>query len=108
MNRKQALEIHLEEWMLGSELMQLVEIYNIEATKEALLRGERPVIWLETYDEYIFRIADGRPMNIIANLLLWIDDGEKEIRINEHNYMDYYSDFFYKDRKGTYDIEEEL
>lgn len=105
MNRKTALKIKLEEWMLGSELMELVYIYNIEATKAALQRGEQPVIWLESYDEYIFRIADGRQMTILANLRLWYDDGEKEIRINEHNYTEYDSDYFYKTRTNKYDTD---
>ncbi len=105
MERTSALTIELKEWMLGSELMQLIDIYNIEATKEAILRGEKPKIWLENYDKYIFRIADGRPMNILANLRLWFDDGEKEVRINEHNYKDFDDSKFYSQKLGTYDTD---
>lgn len=108
MNRKQALTIQLEQWMLSSELMELIEIYDIEATKSALERGETPVIWLREHDEYIFRIADGRPMTILANLRLWYDDGEKEIRINEHNYKEFDSNLFYKNRTNKYNKDDEI
>ena len=108
MNRKQALKIQLEEWMLGSELMELIDVYKIEATKAALLRGEQPVIWMRDHDEYIFRIADGRDMTILANLRLWYDDGEREVRINENNYTEYDDSKFYSQRLGTYDIDIDL
>lgn len=108
MVRQNAVTILYEIWMGEPEFLNLVPIYNIEATKEALLRGEKPVIWLNSYDEYIFKIADGRPMNIIKNLRLWFDDGESEIRINETNYKDFDSDYFYVTRKCIYDIEEEI
>jgi hypothetical protein len=110
MIRPNALTIRLEEWMLSAEFAQLIPIFEIETTESAASRGEVPRVWLNNYDESIFLVADGRPMDILDNLLLWFDDinNRCEVRINEDNYKDYDSKLFYSIKTNKYNKDDEL
>jgi hypothetical protein len=60
-------------------------------------------LWLSTYPSNITTFID---INIIANLVLWFDNGKEEVLITENNYKEYsFEDRakFYKDRLGIYD-----
>ena len=106
MNRLNALCIKREQWMDEDYYSDIVEKYNIEATKGIEPRLGLPVIWLEKHDETIFQLAQGE-MEILKNLRLWYDDVENqiEVRINEHNYKEYDSALYYKIRTGKYDVD---
>ena len=102
MNRTAALCIEIEEWMTEESFQEAMQTYHIEFTIGFEPKLKKRVIWLKEHDEHIFTMAQG-PMSILYGLRLWIDDGEQEIRINEHNYKQYDSSLFYNDRMGKYD-----
>lgn len=104
MNRFLALTIILEIWMLEESFLQYVDVLEIESTKTASERGEIAKIWIANYDESIFKIAKGE-MQILKNLILYLDNGEEEILITEKNYKQYDYNKFYKIRTGKYDEE---
>ena len=107
MNRTNCIRIKLSASMLEAEFQEYIALYGIQWTEEAAKAGKVPCIWMSWHDEQIFNLTS-EPLEIISGLRLWIDDGIREIRINEGNYKEYDSALFYKIRKGIYDIEEEV
>ena len=89
--------------MVEQEFQEYIERYGIEWTKEAAKHGKTPCVWLSWHNEEIFQL--GHELEVIKGLKLWYDDGEQEVRINEHNYKEYNVNGFYVDRTAKYDIE---
>jgi hypothetical protein len=101
MNRKQATRIRIEPWMNTTDFAQVIEDLGIEYSEGDCPQTGYRCLWVMNADERIFKMALGE-LRIETNLRLWLDDGEQEIRINEHNYKQYDSGLFYKTRSGKY------
>ena len=113
-NRNIELTIKYQNHWTEEEWKPTIDKYSIEFTPPNICPelNER-VLWFKWYNEEVIKtmLSLKQPAEIIANLRMWYDDGEKEIRITEKNYLvedeegnklyDY--NLFYMDRTGKYD-----
>jgi len=114
MNRTTKLTISYQNHWTEDQWQETIEKYGIEFTPPNIcMELNERVLWFRWYDEEVIKIMLSlkQPAEIIANLRMWYDDGEAEIRITEKNYLAedeegnklYDHNLFYMDRSGKYD-----
>ncbi len=104
MNRSKALTV-VDNIIDPSFRGSYCEIYEAEFSEVICPQLKKKVIWFDSFDNHLFNY----PVEIIANLRLFLDLNDKLIVITEDNYKDYieHKDFFQPDIPTKY-IQEDL